>query len=139
MSRLVALTALALLSACSKAPEGEEATGEQVATEAPAEALAENPGKVTFNRCAACHNIEKGGPNGIGPNLHGIVGRNVASADGFIYSDAMKAKGGVWDEAGLDAYIAEPIKAVPGNKMIFAGIPDAAQRKALIEYLKTLK
>ncbi len=139
MSRLVALTALALLSACNKAPEGEEATGEQVATEAPAEALAENPGKVTFNRCAACHNIEKGGPNGIGPNLHGIVGRNVASADGFIYSDSMKAKGGVWDEAGLDAYIAEPIKAVPGNKMIFAGIPDAAQRKALIEYLKTLK
>ncbi|MFC5795676.1 c-type cytochrome [Sphingopyxis terrae] len=87
-------------------------------------------------RCAACHTIDKDGPNGIGPNLHGIVGRPVASHPGFAYSGAMKAKGGVWDAAALDIYLADPMKIVPGTRMAFAGVIDAADRQALILYLE---
>src|SRR3546814_2463560 len=77
-----------------------------------------------------CSSDLKGGRNGIGPNLHGIVGRAVAAHDGFSYSGAMKAKGGVWDEAALDAYLADPMKTVPGTRMAFAGVIDPADRKA---------
>src|SRR3546814_11387543 len=67
---------------------------------------------------------------------HGIVGAPVASKPDFSYSGAMKAKGGVWDEAALDAYLKAPMKDVPGTRMAFAGVIDAADRKALILYLE---
>lgn len=93
-------------------------------------------GAQVFKRCVACHTIDKGGSNGIGPNLHGIVGRPVAAHPGFSYSGAMKAKGGVWDEAALDAYLEAPMKALPGTRMAFAGVIDPADRKALFLYLQ---
>jgi cytochrome c len=96
-------------------------------------------GEQVFKRCVACHTVDKGGRNGIGPNLHGIVGAPVASKPGFSYSGAMKAKGGVWDEAALDAYLEAPMKALPGTRMAFAGVIDPADRKALILYLEAQK
>ena len=96
-------------------------------------------GKDTYAKCVACHTIDKGGRNGVGPNLHGVVGRAVASAEGFNYSASMRAKGGVWDEAALDAYLENPRKVVVGTKMSFAGLSDADERKAVIEYLKAQK
>ena len=93
-------------------------------------------GEQIFKRCVACHTIDKGGPNGIGPNLHGIVGAAVASKPDFSYSSAMQAKGGVWDAAALDIYLEAPMKSVPGTRMAFAGLIDAADRKALILYLE---
>ena len=108
--------------AASNAPE---------ATIAPTAAM----GEQIFKRCVACHTIDKGGANGIGPNLHGVVGRAVASHAGYSYSSAMKAKGGVWDDAALDVYLKQPMMAVPGTRMAFAGIPDDLDRKALILYL----
>jgi cytochrome c len=93
-------------------------------------------GEQIFKRCVACHTIDAGGPNGIGPNLHGVVGRAVASHEGYNYSSAMKAKGGAWDAVSLDLYLKQPMMAVPGNKMAFAGIPDDLDRKALILYLE---
>ncbi|KAI6170463.1 Cytochrome c family protein [Aphelenchoides bicaudatus] len=93
-------------------------------------------GEQVFKRCVACHTIDKGGANGIGPNLHGVVGRAVASHAGFSYSGAMKAKGGVWDKAALDTYLEAPMKALPGTRMAFAGVIDAADRQALILYLE---
>ncbi|MDZ3833045.1 MAG: cytochrome c family protein [Sphingopyxis sp.] len=93
-------------------------------------------GEQVFKRCVACHTINAGGNNGIGPNLHGIVGRAVASHPGFSYSAAMKAKGGVWDEAALDAYLEAPMKALPGTRMAFAGVIDPADRKSLFLYLQ---
>lgn len=117
---------------------GSEATEVAQTEAAPAEAAAPN-GEAEFAVCKACHKVEKGAPNGVGPNLHGVVGRAVASVPGFAYSPAMKAKGGNWDEAALDAYLAAPSKIVPGTKMAFAGVSDAAKRKALIEYLKAQK
>jgi cytochrome c len=92
-------------------------------------------GEQVFKRCFACHTIEAGGKNGIGPNLHGVVGRDIAAVPGFAYSPAMKAKGGVWDASALDTYLASPVRAIPGNRMTFAGIAEPAEREALILYL----
>lgn len=96
-------------------------------------------GAQVFKRCAACHAIEAGARHGIGPNLHGITGRAVAAAPDFAYSDALKAKGGVWDAAALDIWLKSPVQAIPGNRMTFAGIAEAAEREALILYLAEQK
>ena len=58
---------------------------------------------------------------------------------GYAFSDAMKSANLTWDEATLDKYLAAPAKVVPGTKMTYAGLADPAARKAIIEYLKTLK
>lgn len=95
-------------------------------------------GKAVFNKCKACHSTEAG-KNMVGPSLAGIVGRKAGTAANFNYSEAMKAYGKDWDEAALDAYVTDPKAAVAGNKMVFVGIKDDADRKNLIAYLKTLK
>jgi cytochrome c len=96
-------------------------------------------GKALFSRCAACHTVDKGGPNGLGPNLYGVVGRKAGSKKDFSYSAAMRNSGIVWTNQKLDAYIAHPADLVPGNRMAFAGLPDAKQRTDLIAWLDTLK
>ncbi|WP_448204646.1 c-type cytochrome [Azospirillum sp. sgz302134] len=93
-------------------------------------------GEKVFNQCKACHTIEAGGPNRVGPNLHGVVGRKAGSHEGFNYSDAMKNSGNTWDEATLDKYLTDPKAAVPGNKMAFAGVKNEQARKDLIAFLK---
>ena len=98
-----------------------------------------NNGKALFSRCAACHTITKGGPNGIGPNLFGVVGRKAGRAKDFSYSAALKASGITWSPDKLDKWIEHPAALVPGNRMAFAGISDAGQRADLIAYLATLK
>ncbi|MBY3757483.1 cytochrome c family protein [Azospirillum formosense] len=92
-------------------------------------------GEKVFNQCKACHTIEAGGPNRVGPNLHGVVGRKAGSVEAYKYSDAMK-NAGAWDEATLDAYLTDPKGAVPGNKMAFAGVKNEQARKDLIAFLK---
>lgn len=95
-------------------------------------------GQALSKKCAACHDFTKGGPNKVGPNLHGIVGKKAGGAAGFAYSDAMKAHG-AWTEQALSDFLTKPSKAVPGTKMAFAGISKAEERANLIAYLKTLK
>ena len=98
-------------------------------------------GETFAARCKACHTFEKGGPNRVGPHLFGVVGRPIASVADFTYSDAMKtfAEGGkVWDDATLDAYLADPKGTAPGNKMAFPGVKSEADRANVIAYLKTL-
>lgn len=125
-----------LLAGCGKgdkpADDAAGTGGAPAATVEPTAAM----GAQVFKRCVACHTIDKGGANGIGPNLHGVVGRPVASHAGFSYSSAMKAKGGVWDAATLDTYLEAPMKALPGTRMAFAGVYDPADRKALLLYLE---
>lgn len=94
-------------------------------------------GQLVFAKCAACHAKDKS--NRTGPGLLGVVGRQAGSVQGFHYSRAMKAAHMVWDDKSLDAFIAAPQKAVPGNVMPFAGVPDQQQRTDLIAYLETLK
>ncbi|MDA0652681.1 MAG: cytochrome c family protein [Proteobacteria bacterium] len=95
-------------------------------------------GKKLFLRCKACHTTDKTARHGLGPNLWDIVGRKKAAAKSFRYSTALGGIGGVWDYDALDAYIENPRKFAPGNRMAFAGISSDGQRAAVIAYLRTL-
>ncbi len=124
------------LGACGKAEE--QGPADTAASSATVAAVAIS-GEALYAKCAACHDIKKGGANGIGPALHGIVGRGIGVVAAYSYSTALKSKGGVWDAAALDAYIAAPAKYAPGTKMAYAGLNKAEERAALIEYLSAQK
>ncbi|HEY1749872.1 MAG TPA: c-type cytochrome [Caulobacteraceae bacterium] len=95
-------------------------------------------GQAVFNdKCGDCHTTDAASTE-TAPSLKGVVGRPVASLKDFQYSDALKAKGGVWSEAALDAFLANPQTYAPGTNM-YGGAPDAGDRKAIIDYLKTVK
>lgn len=95
-------------------------------------------GEAQSKKCTACHTFTQGGPNRVGPNLWDIVGNKHAHVDGFAYSDAIKNKPGNWDYEELSQFLANPRAYAPGTKMAFAGLPRAADRAALIAYLRTL-
>jgi cytochrome c len=95
-------------------------------------------GQNTAKQCQACHTLEKGGPNRVGPNLWGIVGRPRASEAGFSYSPAMKAKGGTWTFDELNKFLANPRGYITGTAMTFAGLSREQQRADVIDYLHTL-
>jgi cytochrome c len=90
-----------------------------------------------FKPCAPCHSVD--GSNGTGPTLRGIIGRVSGTVPGFRYSRAMKSAAITWDEATLDRYLTNPQAFIPGNIMPFSGISDAADRAAVIAYLRTLR
>lgn len=118
---LISLAALAAMTGAALA-DGHAAKGEKV-----------------FNKCKACHSVADAS-NKVGPSLKGVVGRAVAIAEGYNYSDSLKefaATGAVWDEANLDKYIADPKSIAPKGKMSFAGLKKEDERKDLIAFLKT--
>ena len=123
------ITALAVLlggfTLPALAQEGDPAAGEKV-----------------FNKCKACHQIGPDAKNLVGPMLTGIVGREIASVEGFKYSDAMvekKAEGFVWTEDNLTAYLENPKKFIPGNKMTFPGLKKPEERANVIAYLASVQ
>lgn len=93
-------------------------------------------GEKVFQKCAACHTAVKGGANGVGPNLWGVVGEGIGTgAGGFAFSDALKAKGGAWNFAELDQWLTSPRKFAEGTKMTFAGLSKGQDRADVIAYL----
>lgn len=94
-------------------------------------------GKTVFARCMACHKIDASNTSGLGPNLNRVVGRRAGTLPGFRYSPAMAGANRVWSEGALDAYLAAPARAVPGNRMVFPGIANPADRQNVIAYIKS--
>lgn len=156
--RRLALTLAATvigLSACGKS--GESSSGETATAPAPAAApeptdaekqalLAALPapynsgdlanGKKVFAICKSCHTLVPGGANMTGPNLHGMFGRKPGTAEGYKYSDVVKAATFTWDAEHLDQWLTSPKTFMPGTKMTFMGVKDAKDRTDLIAYLK---
>ncbi|MCU0985439.1 MAG: cytochrome c family protein [Acetobacteraceae bacterium] len=127
MSRFVVpmLAAAALLSHAMPAAAQDAAAGQRV-----------------FAQCRACHTVDNGGRNGVGPNLWGIYGKQAGQREGFRYSANMQelAQGGLtWTSENLNTYLRNPKDLVPRGSMAFAGVRNDEQRANLIAYLQTLK
>lgn len=124
--------------------EGVEASGEAggAAAGPPIETLLATAdaakGEAVFKKCMACHTIESGGANGIGPNLHGVLGEAVGAGHaGFAFSDALKSKGGTWTWQAMNEWLTSPKKFAPGTKMTFAGLGKAEDRANVMVYLNS--
>ncbi|WP_439640520.1 c-type cytochrome [Nevskia sp.] len=100
---------------------------------------AQRGAEVFDNECSDCHTAPPKGGNGKGPALFGIVGRNAGSVAGYDYSDANKASHFVWTAEQLEAYLPNPKAAMPGTKMRYSGVKDAAERADVIAFLQSLK
>jgi nitrite reductase (NO-forming) len=94
-------------------------------------------GKLVYRKCQACHSLEAG-KNGVGPSLAGVVGKKVASVANYNYSPAMKGSTLTWDVAALGAYLSDPQRSMPGNKMPFPGLKTENERNAVIAYMASL-
>ena len=123
--------------------EGVEAEGEAGAASGPglntllasADVAA---GEKVFAKCAACHTVNQGGANGIGPNLYATVGEEIGHGKaGFAFSEALKGKGGSWTFEALDHWLKSPREFAPGTKMTFAGLGNPDDRANLIAWLNT--
>ena len=90
-------------------------------------------GEEIYSRCLACHALEY---DRTGPRHCGLFGRRAGSVPGFAYSDAMRRSRIIWSDATLERFIADPLKAVPGTAMGYAGVKDARERADLIAYLR---
>ncbi|MCU0759029.1 MAG: cytochrome c family protein [Steroidobacteraceae bacterium] len=93
-------------------------------------------GRLLYIQCRACHELKADQPHKVGPNLHGMLGRKAAAAEGFAYSAALKGANLTWDKATLDKWIEKPSAVVPGNAMAFAGVANPKDRAALIAYIE---
>jgi cytochrome c len=134
MKKQMIFAVLFAVSACSKAPETDGSDTASAPTETAAAAAGTAP--AAFAQCSACHQV-KPGASGLGPNLHGVVGRKAGTLAGYSYSSAMKASGKTWDAASIDAYIEAPQKVLPGTRMSYPGLKDKAKRDEVIAWLKS--
>ncbi len=114
----------------AKEAEPEQSLGELLAAASP------DDGARVFKKCASCHNAEAGAANKVGPNLYNTMGAQIASHDGFAYSDALKDVGGEWTFEQMDAFLESPRNFAPGTKMTFAGLRKASDRAKVILYLR---
>jgi cytochrome c2 len=94
-------------------------------------------GEKQFVDCASCHSLTAG-ENGVGPSLAGVLGRKAGTLDDYRYSPALKRSNIVWSPQTLETFIADPQKAVPANRMPYAGMTNAGERADLIAYLQKM-
>lgn len=93
-------------------------------------------GERLYLRCRTCHEVAAGKPNKVGPNLRGFWGKPAGHVENFKYSPALRDSGVVWDEKTLDVWLTHPTTLIKGTTMAFIGLPDKADRDALIAYLR---
>ncbi len=91
-------------------------------------------GRKAFNKCAACHSLDKG-THQMGPSLSGIVDRKAGSAEGFLYSVAMEQASFNWTPDQLDAFLKNPMASLPGTAMPFGGLRKDEERANLVCFL----
>lgn len=118
------------------APATPAAPAPKAAAAAPPVADAKPP--ASFAQCAVCHTVNEGGANRLGPNLWAVAGAKAAQG-AFNFSPALKNSGLTWTDANLDKWLENPRELVPGNRMAFMGVRDAARRKEIIDYMKQLR
>lgn len=123
-------------SAPAAAPTDAEAVAVLASLPAPYNAADLQNGERVFARCRSCHTINEGGPNRVGPNLWQVFGRTAGTHGTYNYSPALREAGFTWDAAKLDEWLNNPREFLPGNKMSFAGVRDADDRRDLIAWLK---
>ena len=92
-------------------------------------------GEKVFKKCSACHLVNKGGENKIGPALYGVIGRKVASKQDYKYSKAMAAYDKDWTFEEMNGYLKKPQSYIKGTKMAFAGLRKEKDRASVILYL----
>jgi len=146
MRTLFAAVALLALAACGSgspsssttatpAPSNEEQQAKVAALAAPYNEASWDAGRRVFAQCRSCHVIQAGAPHRVGPNLHAVFGREVGTAEGFTYSQAVQDADFIWDADHLEHWLQNPQTFLPGNRMAFAGVRDETQRRDLIAYL----
>jgi cytochrome c len=94
-------------------------------------------GEQVFKKCVACHNADPGGANALGPALFGVLGRPIAAHGGFAYSPSLQEVGGTWDWDKMSAWLANPKKFAPGNKMTFPGLSNPEDRANVLAFLNS--
>jgi cytochrome c2 len=115
--KIIALTSMVLLASVAHA-EGDVKRGQKL-----------------YDECIACHAPERGAQQGVGPSLFGVIGRKAGDNNDFRFSPALKRSGIVWSERELDAYIADPQKKIPANRMPYSGMSNARDRADLLAYI----
>lgn len=113
-----ALSSLPSLAADGAMPEGNRSRGIKI-----------------FKQCRTCHSVRPDEHNTFGPNLYGVIGRQVAAVEGYEYSEALKKAGFAWSVERLDAYLKDPKGYLPGARMNFKGLADAQARADVIAYI----
>ncbi len=139
------LLAVALLQACSQSQDAQSTNG--ASSEIPKEAIQKavlelvadeslvERGRKLFSSCSMCHSTEANTMSPAGPHLGNVFGRQIASVEGFPYTNALRSAAGVWTMENLDRFIENPLSSYPGTSMAFGGISRANDRKAIIAFL----
>lgn len=134
---LLLIAAATVLAACNGSGAGEAPDGAAAlaALPAPYNSADLANGERVFGQCRSCHTLPAGGPNLVGPNLHGVFTRRIGTKPDYSYSEPARTAGFQWDAAHLDRWLTDPRGFLPGTKMAFAGVKDPNDRRDVIAYL----
>lgn len=155
ITQVTVLTSLFIISACSDSGPNSPQNTDNAANSTPvstqnqdvtsvkadaapltAEEIILEKGRKLFSRCKACHTLDEGGRQRVGPNLWNMFGQKAGAMEGFNYSKAMSASELIWTDETVSAYIENPREFMPGNRMSFVGLRKVEDREALIAYLR---